>query len=166
MVLSSVFSFGVKASFSDQTVLIAQSSQVIDAAKRFNFKDGTGAGQVDRIFANRYTLAAAGTQSLDLAGVLLDYRGIAITMAKVRGIYVAADDANGTNVLTLTRPASNGVPIYIAAGDGDDYAAGDTRMWASKTGRAVTAGTGDLLLITNTGTGNATVEIVIVGTSV
>jgi hypothetical protein len=127
---------------------------------------GTAAGQADRVFTDTRTLAASATEDLDLAGVLLDAFGQAITFATIKAILIKAAAGN-TNNVNVTRPASNGVPLFLAAGDGIPIKPGYGFGWfGSGAGVAVTPTTGDLLTITNSGAGTpVTYDIVIIGTS-
>ncbi len=130
------------------------------------FADGTGANQADRVFTDRRTLGASATEDLDLAGVLVDAFGATITFAKIKAIIVKAADAN-TNDVQVTRPAANGVVLFLAASDGLNVKPGGAFVWvAPGTGVTVTGGTGDLLTITNSaGTTAVTYDVVIIGTS-
>lgn len=133
------------------------------------FSSGTGAGQVDRVFTDTRTLTASGTEDLDLAGSLTDAFGATITFARIKAIYVSALSTN-TNNVQVTRPASNGVPWLMAAGDGIALRPGAFCIWGSgvadATGVAVAAGTGDLVTFTNSaGTTGVTYTVVIVGCS-
>jgi hypothetical protein len=130
---------------------------------------GTGAGQADKVFADTRTLAASATEDLDLAGVLTDAFGAAITFARIKAVIITAD-ADNTNSVQVTRPASNGVPLFMAAGDGIALRPGGVFAWvagsADATGVAVTAGTGDLLTITNSaGSTGVDYSVMIVGAS-
>lgn len=127
---------------------------------------GTGASQADRVFADQRTLAASATEDLDLAGVLTDAFGAVITFAKIKAVIIKAAAAN-TNDVNVTRPASNGVPIFLAASDGIGVKPGGAFAWFFPgTGVTVTAGTGDLLTLTNSaGSTGVTYDIVILGTS-
>lgn len=128
--------------------------------------NGTGASQADRVFTDERTLAASATEDLDLAAVLTDAFGAAITFAKIKAVIIKAATGN-TNDVQLTRPASNGVPLFMAAGDGIAIKPGGSFAWfAPGTGVTVTPGTGDLLTLTNSGgTTGVTYDIVIIGTS-
>jgi hypothetical protein len=134
-----------------------------------NYAAGTAAGQIDRVFTDTRTLAASATENIDLAGVHTDAFGATLTFAKVRAIYVSAASGN-TNDVQVTRPASNGVPWLMAAGDGIALRPGAFLAWASGTGDtnsvAVTPATGDLITFTNSaGTTGVTYTVVILGTS-
>lgn len=127
---------------------------------------GTGASQADRFFSDTRTLSASATEDLDLAGVLTDVFGATITFAKIKAILVFAAAGN-TNDVQVTRPASNGVPIFLAAGDGLPVKPGGcfALVWPG-TGVTVTTGTGDLLTLTNSAGGTGVdYTIVIIGTS-
>jgi len=128
--------------------------------------NGTGAGQADRVFTDERTLAASATEDLDLAGVLVDAFGQAITFVKIKAVIIKAAAGN-VNDVQVTRPASNGVPLFLAAGDGIAIKPGGAFAWyCSGTGVTVTGATGDLLTITNSGAGTGvTYDIVIIGTS-
>jgi hypothetical protein len=134
-----------------------------------SYTTGTGAGQVDRVYTKTTTLAASGTGDIDLAGSLTDVFGATITFARIKSIQVTAAAAN-TNSVQVTRPASNGAAIFMAAGDGIALRPGAAFSWASgtadATGVAVTAGTGDLITFTNSaGTTGVTYTVVITGCS-
>jgi hypothetical protein len=127
---------------------------------------GTGASQADRVFTDTRTLGASATEDLDLAAVLLDAFGAAITFVKVKAIIITAAAGN-TNDVQLTRPASNGVPLFLAAADGIAIKPGGCFAWfCPGTGITVTPATGDLLTLTNGGgTTGVTYSVVILGTS-
>jgi hypothetical protein len=131
--------------------------------------DGTGAGQADRAFADTRTLAASGTEDLDLAGSLGGVDGSTAVFARVKAIVISADPDN-TNNVRVTRPASNGAPLFLAAGDGVDVRPGGVLVLAvgdeDATGYAVTASTGDLITVTNSAAGSSvTYSIAVVGCS-
>jgi hypothetical protein len=133
--------------------------------QQMNFAQGAGAGQADMIWHDRGTIAASATTSLDLAGGLAGPFGGNLTFARIKALLVRAAAAN-TNNVNVVRPASNGVPWTLAAGDGFPVKPGGVFWWYDPTaaGVAVTAGTGDLLDLVNSGAGTSvTYEIVIVG---
>ena len=139
----------------------------LDIRDRIRLTSGVGANQADKMYAATRTLAASGTEDLDLAGVLTDPVGATLTYARVKLIYVTAAAGN-TNNVNVTRPAANGVPLFLAAGDGLAVKPGGMFAWAAPdaTGVAVTAGTGDLLTFTNSaGSTSVTYSVVIVGAS-
>src|SRR5512139_466082 len=127
---------------------------------------GTGANQSDRVFTDTRTLTASATENLDLAGTLVDAFGATITFVTVKAVLIVAAAGN-TNNVQVTRPASNGLPLFIAAGDGLEVKPNGAFAWfAPGVGIAVTAGTGDLLALTNSAGGTSVVyDVIIIGTS-
>lgn len=128
---------------------------------------GTGANQADRIFHDQRTLGASATEDLDLAGSLTGPLGSTLTFARIKLVLVTAAAGN-TNNVQVTRPASNGVPLFLAASDGIAIRPGGGFLWwaPDSTGVAVTAGSGDLLTFTNSaGSTGVTYDVVIIGAS-
>lgn len=126
---------------------------------------GSGANQASNIFHDRRTLGASGTEDLDLAASLVNPLGATLTFTVLKAVILKAAAANANNV-NLTRPASNGVPLFLAAGDGIALRPGALFVWVSPdaTGVAVTAGTGDLLTLTNSGGGTSvTYDVILIG---
>ncbi len=132
--------------------------------------NGTAAGQADRIYQKTHTLSASATVDIDLAGGVTDPDGATFSFVKVKGLYVEAASANTNNVVigaaasnqwvgpfgagTHTLAVRPGGVQLIAVGEGDLNAYG------------VTAGTGDLLRLTNGGAGTSVTAYVLVwGTS-
>jgi len=131
---------------------------------------GTGAGAVDVLYQDTNTLAASGNIDIDLSGALARAIGGTAVFARVRGIYIAAAAGNTNNVVVGAAATNQWITFlgtttgtiilrpgaWVLAGVGS----------ADTTGWAVTAGTGDLLRITNSAAGT-TVDytIVIVGAS-
>lgn len=139
----------------------------IDYLARLRLVSGTGLGAADMLWSDQRTLAASATEDLDLAGSLTGLLGGTVTFARIKGLIVAASSAN-TNAVNVTRPASNGVPLFLAASDGIPVKPGGVFAWfdQSALGIAVTAATGDLITLTNGGSGTSvTYDIVIVGAS-
>lgn len=131
--------------------------------------DGTGAGQVDRAFVDRRTLAASATEDLDLSGTLAGAFGDVQAFVKVKALLVQAAVGN-TNDVNVSRPASNGAPLFLAAGDGLAVKPGGILLLAvgaaNTAGYPITAGTGDLVTLTNAGAGTSvTYDVAVLGTS-
>ncbi|MEO6081925.1 MAG: hypothetical protein ABIQ18_02335 [Umezawaea sp.] len=147
---------------------LAAASAPLKYLKDWPLLNGVGASQADRIVADNRTIAASGTDTLDLnGGGLLDLLNVATVFAKIRAVLIVAAATNTNNVV-LTRPAANGVPLFSAAGDALPIKPGGMNLWIAPdiAGVAVTAGTGDLIDIVNSGAGTAVVyDLVIIGTS-
>ncbi len=161
---NTVVSAGVKGSVTS-TPDIGSLNYAVNFAASLTFADGTGANQANMIWADQRTLSASATEDLDLAGGLTNVFGAALTFTKIKAIIVTAAAGN-TNSVQVIRPASNGVPIFMAAGDGIALTPGAffAAAFPNLAGIGVTGGTGDLLTLTNSaGTTPVTYNIVIVG---
>lgn len=162
--------FGIRASVRNTKALdLTTAVDSLDFFRGVHLESGTAAGKADKVFHDQRTLAASASEDLDLAGVLTDAYGAAITFAKVKFIAVSAAAGNTNNVLVGAASATQFVGLLNAAGvitlrPGATFAAMSGVLDA--TGMAVTAGTGDLLKVANSSSGSSvTYDIVIVGTS-
>jgi len=148
-------------------------------AKSYSNGLSTNLNTVNKFYVHQFELAPEAVQTIDLAGVLTDPFGDSITFGKVRYIYIelVLDDTKdsskieiggGSNLfgtffsLSGTNPVAKlvvqrGGNFQLVSGNGDGY--------------AVTAGTGDILTITNSAlvgsqtNGTAIVRICIAGVS-
>lgn len=138
-------------------------------SRSVSLSNGTGAGKADRVFSDRRTLAASGTEDLDLAGVLLDAFGTAITFARIKGLVISAAAGNTNNLLVGAASGSPWATLLNSTGvvtlrPGAFLAVG-TGV-ADAVGYAVTATSADLLKIANSAAGTAvTYDIHIIGAS-
>lgn len=132
----------------------------------YTWGSGTGANQADQLFSDERTLGTGANEDLDLAGSLSDAFGNTLTFARIKAVIVLAASANTTNI-TVSRPASNGVVLFDAASDAITLAPGALFAWVdpTATGKAVTAGTGDLLNIANSAGASGTYTVIIIGAS-
>ena len=130
--------------------------------------NGVGLSQADLVWSDQRTLIASATEDLDLSGVLTNpLGGGLLTFARIKGLFVKAATTN-TNNVNVSRPASNGVPIFLAVSDGIGIPPGGIFVWMAPTaaGIPVTTGTGDLITLTNSaGTTSVVYDIVILGAS-
>lgn len=169
MGLTSGYSFAASADLT-AALDLASGSVPLAIRRAVNLTSGTGAGKADRIFHDRRTLAASATEDLDLAGVLADAFGATLTFARVKLLYVAAAVGNTNNVI-VGNATSNGFVSWVGGAahtvtvrPGGFLALGAGE--ADAVGYAVTAGTGDLLKIANSGAGTAvTYDVVLIGAS-
>lgn len=125
----------------------------IDESFLLQLTQGTGTGKFDQVFTDERTITASGTENLDLAAVLADVFGATFTAAKVKAILVIAD-ADNTNNVVLFGAASNpfngplsGTTPKVTLEPGCAF------LFTSKVGWTVTAGTGDIILVANSGGG-------------
>lgn len=139
----------------------------LDLRSRTTLTSGTGLGAADMMVSDTVTLAASGTADIDLAGSITGHLGNSLTFARIKLVYVSAATGN-TNDVNVTRPASNGVPLFLAASDGIPVKPGGKFIWVAPNaaGVAVTAATGDLITFTNSSSGTGvTYDYVIIGAS-
>ncbi|WP_051338593.1 hypothetical protein [Streptomyces flavidovirens] len=165
-----VTDLGITASVRQTKVLdLTTAADELAFRRGVHLEDGTAAGKADRAFHDRRTLAASGTEDLDLAGVLLDAFGAALTFVKVKGLFIAADITNTNNVVIGAAATNPWAALLGAAGTltlRPGASMGLMAGAADATAYAVTAGTGDLLKVANSGAGTpVTYDIVIVGAS-
>ncbi len=127
---------------------------------------GTGSDQADVIWSDTRTVAASTTEDLDLAGGgLTDPLGVAFAPAKVKLIVVCAAVGNTNSV--VVGGDVNSVPfLSTAATTVSVQPGGCLALLNQKTGIAVTAGTGDILQVANSGAGTSvTYDVLVIGTS-
>lgn len=132
---------------------------------RTTFTPGTGNGQANIVFADTRTIAASSNDDLDLAGVLSAVFGGTITFATIRAIMVRAAAANTNNVVIGAAASNQFVGPFGAATHTVILRPGDEFLITNRNaGWSVTAGTGDLLRIANSGSGTPVVyDIIIIG---
>ena len=133
--------------------------------KVFTWADGSGLDQANRAWWDTRTIAISGTDDLDLAGVLTDAFGAAITFSRVKAILVLPWLSNVNNVVVGGAP-SNAFPLFSDVTDKIPVRPGGQLLIVAPdaTAYAVTAGTGDILRIANSGAGSTvTYDIAILG---
>lgn len=168
--MATTFKGTIKASIDAvYTNLLDLGSAVDNFSKtaKIELGNGTGANTADRMFHDQRTLNASASEDLDLAGSLTNDFGSTLTFVELRAVLITAAAGNTNNVL-VSRPASNGVPLFSAAGDEILIPPGGAFLWAcGADGKVtVTASTGDLLHVANSGAGTSvTYDVVIIGTS-
>ena len=135
--------------------------------KVLQFLAGTAANQADMIWTDERVVTTGANDDIDLAGVLASAFGATLTFAEIVGIIVVSDAAN-TTTLTIGAGTNPWITMFLATGDGIKVGPGGIFVNfapdASGLG-AVTAGTGDILRITNSAGASATYKIVVLGRS-
>jgi hypothetical protein len=92
----------------------ARPNILVDLLKQLEFSPGTAAvGQANVLFSDTRTLAASATENLDLAGVL-PMRSAPPSPPPSSSRSSSIAHAGNTNDVQLTRPATNGVPLFLA----------------------------------------------------
>ena len=134
---------------------------------RQQFSPGVAVGKADKLFAATRTLAASGSEGLDLAGGLSDPFGQPVTFARVKAVYIKAAAANANSVVLGGAATNTFLGPFAAATDKLSIAPGGSLLLIHPgTGWTVTAGTGDILSIANSGAGaSVAYDIVLIGTS-
>jgi hypothetical protein len=123
--------------------------------------------QTDVLFSDSRTIAASSNDDLDLRGVLIDALGATINAAEIVAIYVEAVAGNTNNVVVGGATSNAFVGPFGAATHTVAVQPGQCFMVTSKNGWPVTAGTGDILRIANSGAGSSVnYNIVIIGRTV
>ena len=147
---------------------LQSASSPLSYAQSLGMSSGVGINQADRIFTDHRTIAASGTDDLDLnAGGLLDPLGVVFTIGRLKLLVVKAAAANtnnvvmgvGSNPITTilggTTPTLNIRPgglLVLAAPDSVAY--------------GVTAATADILRFANSGAGTSVdYDVILVGAS-
>ncbi len=129
---------------------------------------GTGANQVDLMFADQRSISSSSNDDLDLAGVLTDAFGNTLTFARIKAIYIKNVSVDAATEIQIDQTVAadwstlfNGGAIIKLLKGAMIYAeAPDAVAWA------VTATSADILRITNNhGSNTALYDIVILGAS-
>lgn len=134
---------------------------------QLNLASGTGAGQADRLWSDRRTIAASASEDLDLAGSLTDALGATLTLARVKMLAVYALPANTNDVVLGDAAATTWTALLGTDGTLAVKPGGLLVVTApGATAYPVTAGSADLLKVANSAAGSAvTYDIYIVGAS-
>ena len=130
---------------------------------------GTGAGQSDLLWTDTRTIAASGTDDLDLRGSLTDAFGTSASFAEITALIIKASATNTNNVVVgddATAPMTSllGADGTITLRPGAFFAV--VAGVADATGYAVTATTADILQIANSaGSTEVIYDIIVIGRS-
>ena len=168
MPLSTDVLFQVGAYLSNTSADLTVPSANFAFAQSIHLDNGTGANAADKLYADSNTLAASGNVDIDLAGSLTDALGASLTFARVKALFLRAAAGNTNNVVIGGAASNQFVGPFGAAAHTFAVKPGGFVGWVAPdaTGWAVTAGTGDLLRIANSGAGTSvTYDVVIIGAS-
>jgi len=136
-----------------------------------SFQQGTGvaANTQDQLWLHiGRTLVASASEELDLAAGLVDGFGTTLTFVKIKGLWIRNTNTAAGDTLAIGGSAANAFLLFDSATD--IYTLGPGGLFLinepSLAGKAVTAATGDLLKLTETGAANTcTFDVCIWGTS-
>src|SRR5688572_1163541 len=116
MALSTDLNVRLAATLTNALDLSTPTDALVETA-RLIYTDGAGANQVNMSWHDQRTLAASASENLDLAGSLTNAFGTTQTFARIKLVMVKAASAN-TNNVNVIREGTNGVPLFLALGDG------------------------------------------------
>lgn len=133
---------------------VGTSKYVFDETTDINLALGTGANQANNIFTDTRTLAASATETLDLAGGLTSALGVTLTFTAIKAIKIHAAAANTNNVV-VGGGSNPFIGPFVDPTDKLSIPPGGMLLLAnpSAAGWAVTASTGDLILVANSSSG-------------
>jgi hypothetical protein len=129
--------------------------------------NGTGSGNANEVYIGRHTITAGGGSSIDLAGSLTNPLGQTITFATIKALLIIVRSPDGTKkVLVGPQNVANTWQGPFGGTGATAYEeVYEIFLKATRyTGWTVTAGTGDLLRITNPGASDVDVDVLIIGT--
>jgi len=147
-------------------------STLAHKAGPYSWADGTGASQANQVYFDAHAIAGSATKDYDLAGSLTDVFGDTITFTSIKAILIentdadcilhvgGGDDGSGSNAFDtwITSDADDGSEKVILQPGGAILLVNP-----AANGYAVTAGTGDILRITEASGNAGTFEITIIG---
>lgn len=137
----------------------------LDLLTTINLANGTGANAANQVWSDTRTLAASGSENLDLAGALTDAFGATITFTKIKAILIKAAPGNTNNVVIGAEATNPWVGLLNSTGTITLRPGAGFMAWApDSTGMAVVASTGDLIKVVNSaGTTGVDYTIVVIG---
>lgn len=169
--LTGSFNGGMQWDWQKDETPTSQTKNSGQAVSGTQFQYGTGSGEIDRMpKPHRFTIAPSSTATIDLSGVLTDFVGDVMALARLRGVHIVLDgsisgQASGiqfggaTNPITTMFISGSGVKIYKGG-----FA---TLGCAADQSYAITAGSADSIVFTNLDAVNtATVDLYTMGVSV
>jgi hypothetical protein len=144
-----------------------------DPSINIAWTSGTGADQLNTVFADEVSLTAATNYDIDVYdfGGAVDATGTAITNAKLKGIIFNNTTAAGTDATFTFGGQSLGATAFNSFVNGSDTAEyGEVpaqgwwiQTWPDTAGMTVTDSSNHVLRIRNTGASNGTFKIWIMG---
>lgn len=131
----------------------------------FGWSYGTGANQVNIVYADSITLTDGGNDTLDLfAGGLLDVFGRTMTMAAIKLLYVK--NTSTDSGLTIGGKVDNDLLIFTDTSDKVYIPSGGFNMWAVPSAAGIVTSANKNLYLLDDGTGAAgdkVIEVIAMG---
>jgi hypothetical protein len=87
-------------------------------ANQAQFANGTAADQIDVVGIGQWTLAASGSQVVDLTTDLVDGNGAAVSFARIRHwmVSVVTNSATDGSIVTFAADSTNGCTNLVSTG--------------------------------------------------
>lgn len=165
--LTATVSVAVGGTYTSTVDLLTSQATIAFPQNKLSITYGTGANQADRLWTDTRTIAASTTEDLDIvAGGLTDAFGTTFTLAELKVLVVCASTANTNNV--VLGGDANSVPFLSAATTTVSLKPGGCFVFTdpSAGGVAVTADTGDIIQVANSGAGTTVdYNIIMMGSS-
>ena len=156
----------VKADLTDTSGLVEARAPLV-MQRILTLASGDAANEASVVWSDSRTIVASGSETLDFAGGgLTDPFGAAVEPAKIRAIVVSAAAGNQNDVVIGNDV--NHVPILSDATTTVTIQPGGIFVLTAPAlaGVAVTAGTGDIIAVANSGAGSSVdYSIVVLGTA-
>lgn len=130
------------------------------------FRTGEGVNQAEAAYADSRTLAASGTENLDLAGGLTDAFGAALGFTKVKALIIRAAAGNTNDVVVGGHASAAAATFFGDATDKVRVKPGGMFVLTAPNaaGYAITATTADLLTVANGGSGTpVSYDVIVIG---
>ncbi len=169
--MSESLSVEIKASLAWLWEESLELSTLVDSSKlevQAAFSAGDGPGEADQIWHDTRTLAASSNDDLDLTALVQSIHGQAVSLgfAALKAILIHNTSADEPLVIDSSVTNSIKTPFDGSATSKLEIPPGSPVLLVNKlAGWAVTAGTGDVLRISNASAEEIEYQIVIVGTA-
>lgn len=168
MAVGASISLQVSASESKSGVTVGNALWSGNIAQALTLGNGTTANNIDLVYVAERIVTTGANDDIDLTGVLASAIGTAFDAAEIVGIVIVNKPESGSNTTSLTVGGStNGLPGYTSAistiSPGGLYAVVSPDASGIAT---VTAGTGDILRVTNGSGASNTYQVAILGRTV
>lgn len=128
---------------------------------------GNGTGQINLLYHARFSIAASGTQNIDLDSTLSNIVGTLAAFTKVKALAIAnTSDKQAEPTTAAITIAGDWITTIFGANSLWPLDAGGEINWLHRIGQSITAGTGDVITLNNTdGSSAAQVDVLIAGIS-
>jgi hypothetical protein len=139
---------------------IGTSQYSFSVSDSLSFTHGTGDNQINQLWTDERTISASSSENLDLYGSLVSALNTTLNFTKIKMIEIVASSLNTNNVL-VGGDAASLAGLFVLGGTAaiEDVQlvvppGGILVLSAPLSGYAVTATTGDILKIANSGGGS------------